>query len=342
MENVLVKKLRLADKKFIVHVIFILLFAGAVLAPLIAMFSNITASGIREVFKSRSFLPALNNSLLTAITASVISIVLAMLAAFCLERVCVRAKSVWGILFVLPMLIPSFSHAFGLITLFGKNGIITNIFHFNSNLYGFWGIVLGSVMYSFPVAFLMISGMLRYEDGMQHNAAKILGISSPRRFFSLTLPYLKKTLISAFFAVFTMVITDYGVPLTIGGKTVTLSVMMYNKAAANANYNAGSVIGAVLLIPAIIAFVADLLNPDGGQSGFICEPMDRSDDLKIKIPAYVFCVLLSVFVLLPILAFCIMSFASKFPVDMSFTFKHIADTFSKGGENFYSILCYMQ
>ena len=52
------------------------------------------------------------------------------------------------------MLIPSISHGLGLINLFGANGIISKSLGFN--IIGSYGIILGSIMYSFPVAFLML------------------------------------------------------------------------------------------------------------------------------------------------------------------------------------------
>lgn len=327
-------------KKYIPHVCFALFFAVSVFAPLISMFCNITAEGFSEMVTSSQFGPAVGNSVLTAFTAAVFSIILASVAAFCLERTSIRCKSVFGILFVVPMLIPSISHAFGLVSLFGRNGFITNLLNSESSIYGFWGIVLGSVLYSFPVAFLMISSIMRYEDSLPHKAAAILGIPAWRRFLRITLPYMKKTLISAFFAVFTMVITDYGVPLAIGGKTVTLSVLMYNKAVANADYNLGSTIGVFLLIPAILAFLVDLLNPEHGQNTFSPEPMERQKQVWVKALSYAFCILLALFVLAPVISFCVMVFETKYPSDPSFTTEHIANTFERGAGEFlgYSVL----
>ena len=332
--DVKTKILRAFNKRAVVQAVFIAFLTASILAPLIAIFFNMTGEGIRATFTSNMFLPALGNSLSTALTATVITVLLAFAASYCTERMGLRATSLWSVLFVIPMLIPSISHAFGLITLFGKNGIITNIFHAKSNLYGFWGIVLGSIMYSFPVAYLMISGILRYEGSMQYKAAKVLGIPAPRRFLAITLPYLKKTLISTFFAVFTMIITDYGVPLTIGGKMSTLSTLMYNTAVANANINVGSVLGVVLLVPAMIAFIFDLLNPENAQNGFVNEPVEANANKWLKVAAYAFCVLISIFILLPVISFCIMSFAEKYPVNMAFTFRHVRDSFTRGAGTF--------
>ena len=65
--------------------------------------------------------------------------------------------------------------------------------------------MIGSVLYSFPVAFLMLLDVLKYEDGTAYEAAAVLGISKGRQIRSLLLPYLRKPLISVIFATFTPV-----------------------------------------------------------------------------------------------------------------------------------------
>lgn len=330
--------------KLIINICMALFFAVCVIAPLLSMLSRITPAGFRTVLDSPQFWPAVWNSVSTAFTAAVISIALSLLAALCIERTQMRGKALFSVLFVLPMLIPSISHALGLVTLFGQNGLLTNLFHMKWSIYGFWGIVIGSVMYSFPVSFLMFSSILQYEDGSAYKAAEVLGIPPLRRFIGLTLPYLKKTLISAFFALFTMIITDYGVPLMVRGKRVTLSVLMYDKAVSMMDYGSGSVIGMFLLLPAAAAFLVDLMNPERGQSGFVSDPVIPKKRKGIDALAGVFCGALGLSVLAPIAAFGIMVFETKYPIDASFTLYHIQKTINRGAGEYllnsvlYSIL----
>ena len=82
----------------------------------------------------------------------------------------------------------------------------------------------------------------------------MLGVPKCSQFLRITMPYLRKPLISAVFATFTLVVTDYGVPLMVGGKTTTLPVLMYQEVIGLLNYDTGVAIGFVLLIPAIVAF----------------------------------------------------------------------------------------
>lgn len=316
--------------KLIIQICIALFFIFCVILPIFSMLIRITPEGFREMVHSKQFLPAVRNSVMTALAATLITLLLSLAAAWCLERTAIRGRAVFSTLFVIPMLIPSISHAFGLVSLFGQNGFLTNLLHLKGSIYGFWGIVTGSVMYSFPVALLMLTSILRYEDGLPYQAAKVLGIPRLRQFTGVTLPYLKKTLISVFFAVFTMIVTDYGVPLTVGGKLTTLSVLMYQKAATNMDYASGSVIGAFLLIPAIIAFLVDLLNPEHGQSGYVSVPVVPEKRRITTALSYAYSALMSLFVLLPILAFCLMVFETKYPVDPTFTLEHIEKTMNRG------------
>jgi len=306
------------------------IFFAGVFAPLGSLFLRITPEGFSQVVHSPQFSFALWNSLTTGLIAAVIATALGLAAAWCVERVTIRGKKFFAIIFGVPMLIPSISHSFGLVALFGANGWLTNIFRLDVNIYGALGIIAGSVMYAFPVAFFIFASVLHCEDGSPYIAAQVLGVPRFRQFLDLTLPYLKRTIISTFFALFSMIVTDYGVPLMIGGKTLTLSVLMYNKAVSMMDYDSGSVLGAILILPALIAFLADLLNPPPKQNDFsknqsLAEKNSRADKI-----IFGFCAGLSALIVAPILTFCVMTFAAKYPVDMGFTLYHVTRTIHRG------------
>ena len=323
--------------RIIIQVCTALFFAVVIVAPIVAMFSHITPQSFAALTASSDFVPSIINSITTAFTATVISMLLAVGASFSLCRVDIRGKAVFSMLFVLPMLIPSISHAYGLKALIGVNGsgILSQLLGLNLSVLGFGGIVAGSVMYSFPVAFLMIQSILQYEDGMPYKAAAVLGIPFYRRFSGITLPYMKKTLISMFFAVFTMIITDYGVPEALHTREFgyTLSILML-RSVENSEYGGAGIVGVMLLIPAVVAFAVDLLTPELSQSGFVSEPVEQSKNKGFKALSYAFCSALSVAVILPVLAFIIQVFSKSYPSDMSFTFSHITDTLKSGADRF--------
>lgn len=294
-----------------------------VLFPLGRMLFYMTGAKAQAVLTSPRFHTALLNSVVVSLVSTVISVAVALCLSYAIARSNIRFKGLFTILFMLPIFIPSMSHGMGLILLFGSNGIFTHLFGLSGNIYGFSGIVLGSFMYSFPFAYLMISETIKFEDSSPYEAASILGIPKFRQFLAISWPYIRKPLIVSAFATFTMIITDYGVPLMIGGQYITLSVMLYEDVIGLLDFAKGSVIGFVLLIPAVISFIIDLRSKDRGNQSYIIKPFRPAKNKKRDAVAYGFCVLVSLFVLLPITAFCVMAFVTKYPTDMSFTWAHV-------------------
>ncbi|MEG2770004.1 MAG: ABC transporter permease subunit, partial [Oscillospiraceae bacterium] len=187
---------------------------------------------------------------------------------------------------------------------------------------------------SFPVAFLMFQDMLRYEDYTPYEAAKVLGIPRKNQILSIFLPYMKKPLISVFFAVFTMVITDYGVPLMVGGKFNTLPVLMYNEVIGLLNFGKGGAIGVVLLVPAVIAFLIDIFNKDNSIQDFITKKARIAKNKLRDILSYILCTVTSIVVVLPIAMFCFLSFIKKYPTDISFSLSNIFKAFNMNAGQF--------
>jgi iron(III) transport system permease protein len=300
------------------------------ICPLGAMLLNVAKADISGIMRSEQFRNALFHSACAAGTATVISIVLAWGFALCVVRGNLRFREVVSVFVTLPMLIPSISHGMGLVLLLGANGIITRFFHLSRTIYGFHGIVLGSVFYAFPVAFLMLADILKYEDGSPYEAAAALGIPRLHQFFSITFPYLRKPLISVVFAVFTLVFTDYGVPLMIGGQYITLPVLMYQEVIGLLNFSRGSVIGSFLLVPAIIAFVFDALNRDRGNQNFVSQEKPKEANRLRDIAAAAYVLLICVCVALPVAVFTQLSFVKNYPADLGLSCMNIAKTLKMG------------
>ena len=185
-------------------------------------------------------------------------------------------------------------------------------------------------MYSFPVACLMLYDVLRYEDSTPYEVADVMGLSTKNKFFAITLPYLRKPIISVVFVTFTMIITDYGVPLMVGGKYMTLPVMMYQDVIGMLDFGKGSVIGMLLLVPALFACILDMMNRDKGNTAFIGKPHVIKDSVVKERVAKCICLLVVLCVFLPIGSFAVLGFVNKYPIDMSVSFKNINQAIRMG------------
>ena len=302
----------------------------AIVLPLIRMLSTMASVDVGAVITAKKFSKALRQSLLVSFTATVISVSLAGLLSWAVARTNIHHKTALNTLITIPMLIPSISHGMGLIILLGANGWLSRALGLTSGIYGFLGIVIGSVMYSFPVAYLMLYDVLRYEDGTPYEAAEVMGFTTRDKFFSITLPYLRKPLISVIFATFTMIITDYGVPLMVGGKYMTLPIMMYQDVIGMLDFGKGSVIGMILLIPALIACILDMANRDKGNGAFVGKPYKIKENKRRDRIARIIVILTVILVFLPIGSFSVLGFMKKYPIDMSFSLTNAAQAVNMG------------
>ena len=311
--------------------LLLLYLLATVVLPVGTLFSTIRAEAAADVFGSAQFLPMLKNSLVTTVLATAVSISLSFVLAWLLNRSNIRFKSVFVVLFTVPMLIPSISHGQGLVLLFGDNGLVTNLLGWNIGLYGYKGIVMGSVLYSFPVAFLMFHDSFQYEDYTVYEAAGVLGLSKWKQFLTITLPSMRRTMVSAILAVFTMVFTDYGVPLMTGGTEMTLPVYMYREVIGMMNFSGGAVVGVVLLTPAVAAFLMDLKNTGANTSNstvtkpYRIEPNPRRDLAVYSVFALVLLILC-----MPIVAFVLLSFVRQYPIDLHFSLETVKRLLSSG------------
>ncbi|MBE6793463.1 MAG: ABC transporter permease subunit [Ruminococcaceae bacterium] len=312
------------------YLLLIYLLVSVVL-PIIYLFSSIRGENISDVVTSVQFLPMLKNSVITTIIATVISVGLSFALAYMLNRSNIKFKSFFVVLFTVPMLIPSISHGMGLVFLFGDNGIVTNALGLNIGLYGYKGIIMGSVLYSFPVSFLMFNDSFQYEDYTIYEAASVLGMSKTKQFLSITLPSMRRTIVSSVLAVFTMIFTDYGVSLMTGGTDMTLPVYMYREVIGMMNFSGGAVVGVVLLLPAMVAFIMDLKNSGINASGSTVTKAYHIEENKARdIAVYIIFAIVIVLLCLPIFAFVLLSFVKQYPIDMSFSLETAKKLLSSG------------
>ena len=209
-----------------------------------------------EYFSTPALSYSIYNSLFIAALSTVITVTLAFIYAYALTRSAMRLKGLFKVIALFPLLAPSLLPAISFVYLFGKQGII-NWMLGGYSIYGPIGIVMGEVFYTFPHAMMILVTALSLADQRIYEAAIALRTSALKTFLTVTLPGIKYGLVSAIFVVFTLVITDFGIPKVIGGQFNVLAVDIYKQVIGQQNFQMGAVVSVVLLIPAVVAFVVD-------------------------------------------------------------------------------------
>jgi iron(III) transport system permease protein len=199
------------------------------------------------------------NTLTFAGLTTAVTVPLAFLFAYAMQRSCIPFKGLWRNIAMIPILAPSLLAAISFIYLFGNQGLFKFALEWVglTSIYGMPGMVMAMTFASFPHAAMIMMAALALSDARLYEAADSMGTSELRKFMTITLPGAKYGLISASMVVFTMAVSEFGVPKVIGGNTSVLAVDVYKQVIGQQNFSMGAVVGLVLLLPAIAAFVID-------------------------------------------------------------------------------------
>jgi iron(III) transport system permease protein len=209
--------------------------------------------------QSPSLAQSTRNTLSFAALTTATTVPLAFLFAYAIQRSCIPSKGLWRNIAMIPILAPSLLAAIAFIYLFGNQGVFKFMlgwFGLNS-IYGMPGMVMAMTFASFPHAVMILMAALALSDARLYEAADSMGTSDVREFMTITLPGAKYGLISAAMVVFTMAVSEFGVPKVIGGNTSVLAVDIYKQVIGQQNFSMGAVVALVLLIPAVVAFIID-------------------------------------------------------------------------------------
>ncbi|MGF6213683.1 putative 2-aminoethylphosphonate ABC transporter permease subunit [Comamonas sp. 4034] len=245
------------------------LLVVGLLAPLAALLSHAFAPGQNgegaglarfiQYFQSPALLRSLWNSIWVSLLVTVFVVPLAFGFAYAITRSGIRGKGVLRSISLLPLLAPSLLSAISLIYWFGNQGVFkgtVQAFGFDS-IYGAPGIVLAQCFATFPHALMIMVTALAVGDQRLYEAATALGASRTRQFLTVTLPAARYGVVSAALVVFTLVITDFGIPKVIGGNFNMLATDVFKLVIGQQDFQRGAVVALLLLLPAVITYLID-------------------------------------------------------------------------------------
>ena len=222
-----------------VAVLFIWFLAVPVIMLLLESFQSSDGafwSHYVEMFTKKGFWEAAGNSVKAAGCSAVLTTLLAFLLAYT-----VHYTNLPGIVkkiirggAVLPMLLPTITYGFAIIYSFGKQGLVTRAFgHQFFNIYGFGGLLLGYVIYTLPVSFLLIHNTMGYIDKKFMIVSRVMGDKSIKTFGITILRPLLGTLAASLVQCFFLAFTDFGIPASVGGQYDVIASVLYDEILGN-------------------------------------------------------------------------------------------------------------
>lgn len=320
-------------------VLVLLTLITVIVLPLFAMFKQafmdsdgnlVGFTHFSSYLQSRSLIQSMLNTITVSTATTAIAVPLAFGLAFVLTRTNIKGKSFFKALAMLPLFAPTMMHGLALTYLFGHQGLISTglfgllPFEWRIPLYGKVGIIISEVIYTFPQAFLILCAGLAVSDYRLYEAAESMGASSLRKMFTVTLPSVKYALLSAVVICFTLSFTDFGAPKVVGGQYNVLATDIFKQVVGQQNMSMGAVVGIVLTIPAILAFIVDRIVTRKQQAYVTSKsvPYSVKNNRLRNVWAYTYAIVLSAMILLLMGAVLLASVVKKWPYDMSLTWSN--------------------
>lgn len=184
-----------------------------------------------------------------------------------------QLKSLVASIATLPLVLPPSVLGFYLLLLLGAQGPLApllNQFGITTLAFTFPGLVVASIIYSFPFALQPIQNAFEAIGKRPFEVAATLGAKPLDRFFSVALPMAKPGLLTAAVLSFAHTIGEFGVILMIGGsiagETKVLSVAIYDHVEAN-EYSQAHWLSAIMVVfSLLILFLLNFLNHAGSPA----------------------------------------------------------------------------
>jgi thiamine transport system permease protein len=179
--------------------------------------------------------PILRFTLLQAFLSALISVSLAIPAAFALDQFrTFPGRGAVIALFGLPLSLPALAGAFGILSLLGRNGwaahALENIgIAFRPDIYGLGGVLTAHVFFNFPLAVRLFLNALQTIPEPYWKLGATLRMSALQRFRILCLPVMRASLPGISGMIFLLCMSSFTLVLVLGGgpSASTFEVAIY-------------------------------------------------------------------------------------------------------------------
>ncbi|MGL4510144.1 ABC transporter permease, partial [Cetobacterium sp.] len=204
----------------------------------------------------------------------------------------------------------------------------------NADIYGFHGLVLVQVLTFFPVAYLMLIGLLQRIDPSVEEAARDLGASRWDVFKTITFPLMIPGIANAFLVIFIQTIADFSNPMVIGGNFTTVAVQVYLQGIGNYDMGSATALSIILVLISLSIFVTQKYYISKKSyvtvTGKVSREREKIKEKSITLPIFIIMSLLTIFVLMMYITIPIGSLVKLWGINYSPSLDHYKYVFDLG------------
>ena len=316
-----------------------LLFMLFLLVPMVMILgkaflgkTGVTFAYFTYIFQGKNFGKAFLNSVGIAMLSAVVTTILAFILAYSIHftNIPIKGKKIIKALSTMPMLLPTITYGFAIIYSLGRQGLLTKLFGKQLfNIYGLSGLLIGYVIYTLPVSFMLINNTMGYIDKKFLVVSRVMGDSPRRTFIQTILRPLSSTLAASIIQCFFLSFTDFGIPASVGGNVKVVSEVLYNEMLGSIpNFNSGAAVAIMMLLPSMISIaVLSYLEKYNIRYNKVSEiEMKQSKGRDIVFAVLSGCILLCVVAIFAVVI--IVPFVKEWPYQITFTTEHFREVFS--------------
>ena len=214
------------------------------------VFTGFTFSWYARLFSNRELLEAFRNTMIIAITSTVVSTVIGTMSAVALNKYNFPGKALVNKLIYIPIVIPEIVLGISLLSVY-------TLVHLDL---GMGSLIVSHIAFSIPFVITSVRSTLSQLSPDYENAAYDLGASKLKTFFAVTLPLIMPGVISGATLAFTLSLDDVVISyFTAGPGSNTMPLKIYSmiKTGITPDVNALStlILLAVLIVLILPAYI---------------------------------------------------------------------------------------
>lgn len=312
-----------------------------IMSSTIDKFKGITLDNYKAIFTNKGYFKGLMNSLLLALSVSVIIIFICVPIAYGIARTKMPFKRTIGALCTIPLIVPTFISSYAFIIMFGRAGWVTHIYQALGgeglliNPYSMTGIILVQVFFFFPYALWPMVAAFKVSDITLEEASLNLGAKNWLTFVSVTFPLAIPGIISTALIIFSVSFSDFGTPIVLAPKDLNLLVVeAYREISGFFNWAGAAILTVIMILVAAFFFWLQHLFIKGKNYGSVSGKPKQQKLNDHKVVTRMLAIYSGIIVLVPMLAMgsiFLQSIATtwgKDPLPNGYTFKHYQTIFT--------------
>jgi len=227
-------------------------------------FGNFTVDKYVQAYTDPALTVVLWNTLIFTLGSAAVATLLALFLSYTNTRTNIPFKFFFGIISIVPMMIPHILFAVSWVLLLNpSNGILnrllTDLFGLKSalfNIYSLPGMILVEGLLDLPIAYLIIAPAMSAFDVSLEESSKVCGASALRTLTRVTLPVLRPAILASVILVIVRCIASFAVPSVIGmpGRIYVLATHIYRIISTGfaADYGKAAAVGMSALAASIL------------------------------------------------------------------------------------------